>query len=133
MRLGRAWHAVLELGDASLDEVARVHRLGKGQRDRVAAAASRVRQMLPQFFDGGVQAELDLMDADGELLRVDRLVEHDDALWIVDFKWRVTEAERAAYEAQVRRYATVLGEIRRDKPIRRALVLADGEVIEVGP
>jgi ATP-dependent helicase/nuclease subunit A len=133
MRLGRAWHAVLELGDASLDEVARVHRLGKGQRDRVAAAASRVRQMLPQFFDGGVQAELDLMDADGELLRVDRLVEHDDALWIVDFKWRVTEAERAAYEMQVRRYATVLGEIRRDKPIRRALVLADGEVIEVGP
>jgi ATP-dependent helicase/nuclease subunit A len=133
MRLGRAWHAVLELGDASLDEVARVHRLAKGQRDRVAAAASRVRRMLPQFFDGGVQAELDLVDADGELLRVDRLVEHGDALWIVDFKWRVTAAERAAYETQVRRYATVLGEIRRDKPIRRALVLADGEVIEVGP
>jgi ATP-dependent helicase/nuclease subunit A len=71
--------------------------------------------------------------ADGELLRVDRLVELDDALWILDFKWRVTDAERMHYEAQVRRYGEVLRAVRQDKPVRIALVTAAGELIEVEP
>jgi len=49
-------------------------------------------------------------------VRVDRLVEDEDALWIIDFKWRVTEAEQVPYEAQLRRYAEILQTIRNDKP-----------------
>lgn len=113
--------------------MARSHRLSSVERERVAAAATRVRQALPQFFDGVVRAEMDLVTADGELLRVDRLVEHDDALWIIDFKWRVTDVDRPLYEAQVRRYAGVLCEIRSDKRIRMGLVAADGTLIEVQP
>jgi ATP-dependent helicase/nuclease subunit A len=131
-RLGRAWHSMLEQGGAaSIDAIAREHALTREQAERVAAAAVRVRARLPQFFVAASEAELELVAADGELLRVDRLIEHDDALWIIDFKWRISDAERAQYEAQVRRYAQVLRSIRRDKPVRTALVTTDGEVIEV--
>ncbi len=131
-RLGRAFHAVLELGtQADLARIARVHALDAEQQASVAAAARRVRERLPHFFTAG-HAELDLLGAEGELLRVDRLVEHDGALWILDFKWRVGAAERATYAAQVRRYAAVLRDVYRDATIRLALVTADGDVLEVG-
>jgi len=52
-------------------------------------------------------------------------------LWIIDFKWRVTEDERLPYEAQVRRYAQVLQSIRGDKPVRIGLITAAGKFSEV--
>jgi ATP-dependent helicase/nuclease subunit A len=132
-RLGRAWHALLEraAGGVPADTIARLHGLTRQQAQLAAAAADRVRAALPQFFGAHAEAELELMSADGELLRVDRLIERDDALWIVDFKWRVTDAERAQYEAQVRRYADVLRAIRHDKPVRMGLVTAEGSLIEI--
>jgi ATP-dependent helicase/nuclease subunit A len=131
-RLGLAWHALLEQGRAAdIGAIARTNELTPEQRAAVVDAAQRVRHRLPQFFSDTALAELDLVAADGELLRVDRLVELDDALWIVDFKWRVTDAERGPYEAQVRRYADVLRAIRRDKPVKLGLVTADGELVEV--
>ena len=131
-RLGLAWHALLEQGEAAnIEAIARTNELTSAQRAKVADAAARVRRRLPQFFSGKALAELELVAADGELLRVDRLVEFGDALWIIDFKWRVTDAERAPYEAQVRRYAEVLRAIRQDKPLRLGLVTADGELVEV--
>ncbi len=133
LRLGRAWHALLEQGEAANAEaIARAHGLTREQNEQVQTAAARVRAGVPQFFAGHAQAELELVAADGELLRMDRLVELDDALWIIDFKWRVTESERAQHEAQVRRYASVLREIRIDKPVRLGLVTAAGTLVEVG-
>jgi ATP-dependent helicase/nuclease subunit A len=131
-RLGRAWHALLEQGErANVEAVARAHGLSPAQRELAIAAAARVRERLPQLFAGPAAAELELVAADGELLRVDRLVESDDALWIVEFKWRVGDAERPAYEAQVRRYAEVLRAIRDDKPVRLVLVTAEGNLLDV--
>ena len=132
MRLGRAWHALLEHGsDAPVDAIARAHALTQEQLDTVVAAAAQVRAAHSDFFGTRDAAELELVADDGELLRVDRLVELDDALWIIDFKWQVTEAERSVYEAQVRRYADVLRSIRSDRPVRMGLVTAAGELIEV--
>jgi len=131
-RLGRAWHAMLELGEgASVEAIARTHGLTREQGELAAAAATSVRSRQPQLFAGEAMAEIDFVAADGELLRVDRLIERDDELWIIDFKWRVTDAERARYEAQVRRYASVLRAIRDDKPVRLGLVTAEGRLIEV--
>ncbi len=132
MRLGRAWHAFLELGDtAAIDAVGRAHALRPEQVESAVAAARRVRQEWPQFFGTTAAAEVELVAENGEVLRVDRLVEHDDALWIIDFKWRVTANERLPYEAQVRRYAQVLQAIRADKPVRIGLITAAGEFSEV--
>jgi len=131
-RLGLAWHALLEQGEsAAIEAIARTHQLTLEQQARVVDAAARVRRRLPQFFSGNALAEFELVSADGEVLRLDRLVELDDALWILDFKWRVTDAERPQYEAQVCRYADVLRAIRQDKAVRLALVAADGELFEV--
>jgi ATP-dependent helicase/nuclease subunit A len=131
-RLGRAWHALLEKGaGADAAAIARAHGLSRAQAELAAAAAANVRERLPQFFGAGALAELELVDPGGSLLRVDRLVEHDGALWIVDFKWRVGDAERPQYEQQVRRYRAVLQAIRDDKPVRMGLVTAEGELIEV--
>jgi ATP-dependent helicase/nuclease subunit A len=132
MRLGRAWHALLEQEEGvPLEIIARAHALTSDQAELAFAAAARVRSTLPQLFAGNGEAEIELVAEDGELLRVDRLVESDDALWIIDFKWRVTETERPLYEAQVRRYAQVLRGIRTDKPVRMGLVVSEGSLIEV--
>ncbi len=130
-RLGRAWHALLERGDAAIAAIAREHVLMPAQAEQIAAAAARVRKRLPHLFAHGALAELELVAASGELLRVDRLIEDDDALWIIDFKWRITDAERPQYEHQVRRYAEVLRAIRRDKPVRTGLVSSEGNFVEI--
>jgi ATP-dependent helicase/nuclease subunit A len=130
-RLGLAWHAALERGAGAESAIARAYDLSPAQAEQVAAAAARVRERLPQFFGAGALAEVELVDADGSVLRVDRLAEHDGALWIVDFKWKIGAAERPQYEEQVRRYARVLRAIRRDKPVRLGLITAAGELIEV--
>lgn len=132
MRIGRAWHALLEAGGVlSIDAIAREHGLTPEQAREVQAAAARVRAALPHLFEAGSAPELELVAADGQLLRVDRLIELDEALWIVDFKWRVTDNEKSQYETQVRRYAEVLGSIRTDKPVRMGLVTAAGVLTEV--
>jgi ATP-dependent helicase/nuclease subunit A len=133
-RLGRGWHALLEQGrQADLAVVARTEGLDALQAARAAAAAARVRECQPQFFSGGELPELELIDAEGQMLRVDRLCEVDGALWVVDFKWRVTDAELPQYEAQVRRYGQVLQAIYEGKPLRLGLVTAEGELIVVEP
>ena len=129
MRLGRAWHALLEHGDASAIDSAG-YGLAAHEWNEATAAARHVRAQLPHLFLTGA-AELDLVGEDGALLRVDRLVECDDALWILDFKWRVGPNEQPKYEAQIRNYARVLREVRADKPVRLALVTADGALMEV--
>jgi len=134
IRLGRAWHELLERGTAaSAAAIARSHALTREQVQLAAAAAERIRAAphLRRFFDAPADNELELVDADGSPLRVDRLVELDDALWVLDYKWRVLDSERAGYEAQVRRYASVVAQIRRDKPVRAALIDAEGTLIEV--
>jgi ATP-dependent helicase/nuclease subunit A len=132
MRLGLAWHALLELGDAAdVDTVVRAHGLTADQAALVSAAARRVRAAWPQFFEGAGDPEVELVAENGDLLRIDRLVELDDALWILDFKWRLTSEERPRYEAQVRRYAEVLRTIRGNRPVRMGLLSAEAELTEI--
>lgn len=131
-RLGRAWHALLELGaEADAATVARQHGLTQTQLDEALTAAQHVRTRLPQFFEVGAQAEIELVSADGELLRLDRLIETAEAWWIVDFKWSIPQELRANYEAQVRRYGAVLSRLRQEKPVRLGLIDAMGELVEV--
>jgi ATP-dependent helicase/nuclease subunit A len=129
-RLGRAWHKCLELGAASIDALARDYALTPAQAQQAAEAAARLRAAYPQFFAAG-DAELELVAADGTLLRVDRLVEVDGVLWVLDFKWRVTAAEREPYALQLRGYVQVLRAMRGDAAVKAALLTAAGEFIEV--
>lgn len=131
VRLGRAWHELLERGEqADLDRIARQHRLTTQQLQEAVQAAARVRAALPQFFAQGA-AEVDLIDETGAVMRADRIVEDGDTLWVLDFKWRVADTERAAYEAQLRRYAHLLQTVYATRRVRAALVTAAAELIEI--
>jgi ATP-dependent helicase/nuclease subunit A len=139
VRLGRAWHRVLEsaasvaaLERLDQDAMARSFQLDPAQTAQVLDAARKVLSSphLVRFFSAPGEAELELLDG-GELLRIDRLVEADDAWWVLDFKWRVGVSERATYERQVTRYRDVVQSIHPERVVRAALVVADGELIEL--
>ncbi|HRK56077.1 MAG TPA: UvrD-helicase domain-containing protein [Burkholderiaceae bacterium] len=132
-RLGRYWHALLEDETFADGEqtLAWCDELGAAQRVRAQQAARLVRACHPQFFGAAARAEVEIVNEHGELLRLDRLAELPEALWIIDFKWQVGADQRAIYEAQVRRYGQALAAIRPDKPIRLGLIDADGKLIEV--
>ncbi len=128
MRLGRAWHALLE-GEGFAATGAAGYGLTPEQWQQAVAAAQLVRSRLPHFFAAGA-AEVELVADDGTLLRVDRLVEIDDVLWVIDFKWRVSEQEWPQYEAQVKRYAEVLAAIHK-RPVRMGIITAAAVFTEV--
>jgi ATP-dependent helicase/nuclease subunit A len=130
-RLGRAFHALLEVGpSAALPAIARAHGLDAAQAQAASEAAGRVRASHAAFFRGGV-AELDVVAADGTPLRVDRLVEVDGTWWVIDFKWSLPETERAGYEVQLRRYAAVLRSAAGGKPVRCGIITASAVFTEV--
>ena len=88
------------------------------------------------FFDSAryrrTWNEIELADRDGRLLRIDRLVELDDALWVLDYKSSSGETARLdAYREQVRGYCRVLADIFPDRTIHGALVFADAELLEI--
>ncbi len=91
---------------------------------------------LRKFFDPAQYRrawnELDLSGGDGRLLRIDRLVERDDALWVLDYKSSGSESERLAeYREQVAGYCRAVADIFSGRAVRGALVFADATLLEV--
>jgi ATP-dependent helicase/nuclease subunit A len=144
IRMGKAWHWLLERATEA-DWVPRPERIGvdfaldREQVREVIEAARRVTASpaLECFFGPQVAAwnELELIDASGDSLRIDRLVELSDSIWILDYKWRCTPPEREGYERQLARYAAAVASLRPGRRIRAALVISDGSLIEteLGP
>jgi ATP-dependent helicase/nuclease subunit A len=129
--------------------LARRFALSEAQATEALAAAERVQAapQLQRYFQlardpmapgaAAVRAdnELELIDADGAVLRIDRLVEFAQECWILDYKWRLDEAGAgdllAAYRDQVQRYARVLQRTGMRKPLRLLLISADGRTLEI--
>jgi len=141
IRMGKAWHALLERaaqseGAPSSERIGSEFALGEVQVREVIEAAQRVTRSpaLQRFFGASVAAwsELELIDAAGASLRIDRLVELGEAVWILDYKWRCTDSEREGYERQLARYAAVVASLLPGRAIRTALVLSDGSLVETG-
>ncbi|MDB5807283.1 MAG: ATP-dependent exonuclease beta subunit, helicase and exonuclease [Betaproteobacteria bacterium] len=89
---------------------------------------------LARFFDPAqfVRAvnELEII-AGGEVKRADRVVEFAGALWVLDYKARVTDEELPAYRAQIAGYKEALAAIHAGREIRAGLIdLAAGSLIE---
>ncbi|GAB4121013.1 MAG: double-strand break repair helicase AddA [Sideroxydans sp.] len=89
---------------------------------------------LVRFFDArqyrNACNEMPYINATGELKRIDRLVEFDDAVWVLDYK--LGDAEDAArYRAQLQEYRAAMQAVYGGKPVRCALVFAEGTLSEV--
>jgi ATP-dependent helicase/nuclease subunit A len=143
-QLGRALHKLLEwaarreppaLSPAPLPAgTATALGVNAAQAARAHAAATAILQApaLQPFFDPAryrwARAELELLTPDG-VQRPDRVVDLDGELWVLDFKWRVGEAERAAYREQLARYRRLLQQVYPGRQVRCALVTAEGELL----
>jgi ATP-dependent helicase/nuclease subunit A len=78
--------------------------------------------------------ELDIASEEGKSYRMDRLVELDDHLAIIDYKLTIPEVGSEKYEqyrAQLQNYQAELGRIRKDKPNKAYLISSEGRIVEV--
>jgi ATP-dependent helicase/nuclease subunit A len=78
--------------------------------------------------------ELDIASQEGKSYRMDRLVELDDHLAIIDYKLTIPKEGSEKYEkyrAQLKNYQAELTRIREDKPNKAYLISSKGEIVEV--
>ena len=78
--------------------------------------------------------ELDIASEAGKSYRMDRLVEFDDHLVIIDYKLTIPKVGSDKYEQyrkQLQNYQAELTRIRGDKPNKAYLISAEGEIVEV--
>lgn len=126
----RAWlQDRLEVNDAEFDA------LWQGALRLIQAPHLR------RFFDPEhylhAWKELPYRTAAGESRRLDRLVEFEDSVWILDFKAaeRAEEGNLAAcaapYLGQMREYRAAMEGVFAPKPVRAVLVFGNGGVVEV--
>ena len=78
--------------------------------------------------------ELDIASEEGKSYRMDRLVELDDHLAIIDYKLTIPGIGTEKYEKyrkQLQGYQAELTRIRKDKPNKAYLISAEGKMVEV--
>lgn len=145
--LGELFHACLEHHappGAPRDLPALAARLGlEAQLDHTEAAARALlaQPHLARFFDPAqyrsAHNEWALLDRSGRLQRLDRVVEFDDAIWLIDYKTGddsrgVSDAQLVErHRAQLAGYRSLLAELHAGKPVHAALLLADGRLIHL--
>ena len=75
--------------------------------------------------------EMTYVDAQGEVRRIDRLVEFDGEVWVLDYKAQVTPAQQDAYAQQVNQYVAAMRALYQPKAVRGGLIdLAAARLIE---
>lgn len=142
---GELFHACLEAHappGTPRDLSALAARLGlEGQLESVEAAARALlaQPQLAHLFDPAqyrrAHNEWALLDADGRLQRLDRVVEFDDAVWLIDYKTggdsrSLPDAQLVErHQPQLAGYRMLLAGLYPDKPVHAALLLADGRLI----
>ncbi|MBI2314280.1 MAG: UvrD-helicase domain-containing protein [Betaproteobacteria bacterium] len=145
-RRGERLHLLLQYlapPDAVADEAWLGERLGADEQE-FAALAAEARAILAapalrRFFDSrqyvAARNEVPYMSAGGELRRVDRVVEFENEVWVLDYK--TGEADRGASAAallgrhgrQLDDYAAAMGVFYRGKTIRAGIILGDGRLV----
>ena len=89
---------------------------------------------LTRFFDARqhltASNELAYVNAQGQLRRIDRLVEFDDEVWVLDYKTggKISSQD---YSVQLEEYRVAMQAIYPHKAVRCALIFADGKLAEV--
>lgn len=92
--------------------------------------------LLRRFFDPAQYRrawnEIDLTAVNGELQRIDRLVEFEEAFWVLDYKSSGSDTARLDdYRAQVFAYCRALAGVFPTREVRGALIFADATLLEV--
>ena len=73
-----------------------------------------------------------MTDGSGALLRIDRLVEYEDSVWVLDYKSSGSDTSRLdEYRHQVTVYCKAVAAIFPGRRVRGALIFADTTLREV--
>ncbi|TAN75094.1 MAG: hypothetical protein EPN14_08665 [Gallionella sp.] len=92
-----------------------------------------VAPQLLRFFDArhyrAAGNEVAYVNARGELRRIDRLVEFDEEVWVLDYKTGA-DAGPATYSAQMEEYRSAMQAVYPRKTVRCALISGDGQLLE---
>ena len=121
MRYGTRLHAALQYGLTGRED------------ESVARDAKSILEspLLRKFFDPQCHVramnEVAYVSESGEIRRIDRLVEFEEEIWILDYK---TGEMRPIYRDQLQEYRTAMQSVFR-KPVRCGLVFTDGSLFEV--
>ena len=138
-RIGLAMHRLLEWGSASPAHArlaGREFRLDAQQCEQAVWAAEAILggpsgwlwQTELLTWQG---SEVELIH-EGRLMRLDRLVQHQDGRWwVIDFKSHARPGERADLVAQLQDYARAVQALHPDEPVQAAFVTASGQLQEI--
>jgi ATP-dependent helicase/nuclease subunit A len=89
---------------------------------------------LQRYFDVAhylsAHNEMPYVNAQGELKRIDRLVEFDSEVWVLDYKTGASH-DPAPYRAQMMEYRNAMQSVYADKAVRCALIFSDGMLSEM--
>ncbi|MEO8153428.1 MAG: UvrD-helicase domain-containing protein [Rhizobacter sp.] len=146
-RLGQAVHRALEWASAVPGAGVDIHHLATAAADEFSAAATEVARIAgtiwrspacqPFFVGPGLRwagNEVPVADA-GEQLRIDRLVQLDDAgqptWWVLDYKLALEPQAQAEYREQMLRYRGAVMALQPGEAVRCALINGQGNVIEI--
>ena len=145
---GELFHACLEhlaspAAGRNLQALARSLGLSLARHDEImrAAQALRAAPHLERFFDAQLflraYNEWAILDEEGALQRLDRVVEFDDEIWVLDYKTGADALHETdatledRHRVQLARYARLLARFYPTKTIRAALILADSRMISL--
>ncbi len=131
---GTGLHAWLEALACGEPPPARLPGLDVAQWQELEVIARQLfaRESLQRFFDSAqylrAASELEFVLPDGSLGRMDRMVEFDDEIWILDYKSGEGAGYADAYAQQLTAYAEAVRLIRPGKALHAALVKPDGRL-----
>jgi ATP-dependent helicase/nuclease subunit A len=139
-RFGILLHALLERRTGGDAAAGWWNDLGFDDDDyrRVLPVAERLLAApgLQRFFDPAQYRnawnEVELADDDGELKRIDRLVELDSAFWVLDYKSSGSDTARLdEYRQQVAAYCQAIAGVFPGREVRGALIFSDASCLEL--
>lgn len=150
-RFGILLHAILERRVPGQDGAFLVERegeevppwwqaMGYSERDLANAMPVAARLLaapaLRRFFDPECYRrawnEVEFADSAGDLFRIDRLVEDDEAIWVLDYKSSDRDTERLSeYRRQVEGYCSVVAEAFSNRTVCGVLIFSDASLLSV--
>ena len=139
-RTGQAMHRLLEWGNVSPRQIAAVRRTFALDTDAVARAAAMAQRILAGPGAWAWQSELLAWQGnevelvvDGEVLRLDRLVQRKDsgAWWVLDHKSGLAPQRDPALVAQLSRYRAAVQAIYATEQVYAAFLNGDGQWIDL--
>ncbi|MCX7192907.1 MAG: UvrD-helicase domain-containing protein [Proteobacteria bacterium] len=123
-------------GDGLMDELQRKLNIPSALMAQLWQQAQNVLSApeLARFFDEqyylAASNELGYVNATGQLRRIDRLVEFDNEVWVLDYKTGANTGPDA-HAAQLDEYRAAMQAIYPNKTVRCALIFTDGKLLEV--